>query len=315
MRFDRDDARVGLLVVASVLVFASLVFHRGFKALLGKEKRLVVRVEDASDLVVGTEVQLQGLRVGQVQEIRLVQEGVGYYFLASLNFRPDIHLWQGVKVVQSSKLLGGSFLELKLPPVKDRKAPLQDGAIISGEQGSAVKDVITHVDELIKNLNGMITDLREPIREKGLSSLLDNPQLKKALISLDVTLREAGALMKDGRGAVSSNSGALEKNLASLEALLSDVRGLLGRRTKDIEGILVNLEKTTGEFQGLGKESRELVQRVGPESEAVMKALQRNLKVSEELLQLLKQKPSRILWGKPTAQEMEEVGKALENHK
>ena len=68
------------------------------------------------------------------------------------------------------------------------------------------------------------------------------------------------------------------------------------------------------ELQGLSTDMHKLLKDSGPEMEGSLRSLHRSLKSTEELLELLKNKPSRILWGAPSTAEKEAASrKALEN--
>ena len=131
MIIERDDAKIGLMVIAAFLLFAGLMMHRSVTALAARETQLRVRLASASDLVVGTEVELQGLRVGQVNRIELERHGVEYTFLATLGVQKELLLWKGTRAVVISKVLGGSFLELQLPGFRV-------GLVSVGSRGDAV---------------------------------------------------------------------------------------------------------------------------------------------------------------------------------
>jgi hypothetical protein len=51
------------------------------------------------------------------------------------------------------------------------------------------------------------------------------------------------------------------------------------------------------------RELRTLVKAASPSGEESLKALERNLRATEELVELLKAKPNRLVWGKPSQTE------------
>jgi len=303
MRFARDDAKVGLLVVAAVLLFGGLLFQRSLSALFKKETLIKVRLENAGDLTVGTEVHLQGWRVGRVDHVDLAREGVQYHFVATLALQPDILLWQGTKAVVVAKLLGGSFVDLQLPEVSARSKVLEPGALLEGGTAASLASLIDEMESFVRNLNGALTELRGEFKQKGAGVLLDHPALKQALRNLDDTLAKARALIRDGQKAVKQGDAGLTRNLASLEKSLGILQNVLETRSGEIDTIVVNLAEVLQQLNGLSAETRTLLKTEGPEIEATLKSLRRNLESSEELLELLKAKPSRAVWGTPSEAE------------
>jgi len=306
MKFERDDAKIGLLVFLAVGVFIGLLFHRSLSAIVKKETTLRVSLDNASDIAAGTEVQLQGLRVGQVNQVELRQEGVRYTFLATLGIRPDIVLWRGTKAVRSSKGLGGNFLDLQLPPIEKRTQVLEAGAVLPSETGASISTLIDEAQDFLHNLNGAVDELRKHVREKGLGAVLDHPQVHKALVDLDETVREfkkvatdADALAKQGGTTMTS----LDKSLANLEKVMAMIQTLLDKRGPDVDAIVANLASVLKQLDGLSAELRVFLKGAGPEVDANLKALHRNLQATEELMEILKAKPNRIVWGTPSKAE------------
>lgn len=303
MKFVRDDAKVGLLVIAAVLVFGGILFQRSLNALLKKEAIVKVRLANVADLVVGTEVHLLGLRVGQVKAIETKLEGVQYHFVASLGINPDIMLWQGTRGVVVTELVGGAHINLELPELSARTQVLEPGTILEGDTAVSLTTVIDQVHGLVVNLNGALTDLRGPIKERGFAAFLDHPDLVKALRSLDTTLVEAQALLVTGKEAVKGVDESLGRNLASLEKTLAVIHDLLENRSGDLDQILVNVSSALKQINDLSAEARVLLQAEGPEFDTLLKTLNRNLRSTEELVELLKAKPNRLIWGKPSEKE------------
>jgi ABC-type transporter Mla subunit MlaD len=147
---------------------------------------------------------------------------------------------------------------------------------------------------------------------QGLGDLLDHPSVAQALHSLDATLREFQALARDGRGLAAHadrSMGGADRALADLEKSLALTRGLLEQRRPELDRIVVSLASTLQQMDGLLAQYRTEEK---PEVDASLKALRRSLESAEELLQLLKQKPSRALWGTPGEAERERAKKAAE---
>lgn len=317
MRFDRDDAKIGLLVFIAVAVFVGLLFHRSVAALVKEERLVKVRLENVSDVAVGTEVQLQGLRVGQVNQIALQREGEEYFFLATLGVRPDIVLWKGTIAVVSSKGLGSAFIDLDLPPVENRHNLLAADAVLLGESGASLGSLMTEVHAFVRNLDEALSELRSTLRENGLGAVLDHPNVRKVLVDLDATLLEFRKVAVRGNALVEQGQDSartLDRGLASLEKSAAIVQELLDKRSGDLDGIVVNLSSVLKELQGFSTDMHALLKDSGPEVQESLRSLHRNLKAAEELLEILKNKPSRALWGTPSAREKEAARKRVEEN-
>ncbi|WP_275975976.1 MlaD family protein [Geothrix oryzisoli] len=312
MNFEKQDARLGLFVILALALFAGVLAYKNARAVTEKSYPLVVRLDQMEGLVPGTDVQLKGYRVGAVERVDMRQEGSDYDFLATLAVRADIRLWRGTRAVVAPKGVGSVMLDLRLPPPGERLVLLAPGEQIPGEEGVSLGGVLERADRLLANLNASLDTVRERLRQKGLGDLLEHPSVAQALRSLDATLREFQALAREGRGLASHadrSMGEADKALEDLERSLAVTRGLLEKRAPELDQILMSLASALQQSDALLTRFRAEDQ---PELEASLKALRRSLDSAEELLQLLKQKPSRVIWGTPGQAEREKARKALE---
>lgn len=315
MKFEKQDARLGLLVLAALGLFLGLVAYKNAEAVTERSYPLVVRLEQMEGLAPGADVQLKGYRVGAVERVDMRQEGKDYHFLARIAVREDIKLWRGTRANLAPKGVGSVMLDLRLPDLAERAVPLASGEEIPGDSGASIAGVLERADRLMASLQAGVDGLRTRVEKKGLGDVLDHPSLRQALHSLDGTLREFQALARDGRGLVDhadrSMAGA-DKALADLDQGLAGVHALVEKRGPELDQILVSLaaalkqaEAFMGRFAAEGQ----------PELEQSLKSLRRSLASVEELLELLKQKPNRVVWGTPSEAEREKARKALESRR
>jgi len=312
MNFEKQDARLGCFVLLALALFAGLLAYKNAGAVTEKTYPLVVRLERMEGLAPGTDVELKGYRVGAVERVDMRREGTDYHFLATLAVRSDIQLWRGTRAVVSPKGMGSVMLDLRLPPPAERTVALAAGDQIPGEEGVSLGGVLERADRLLANLNGSLDAVRERVQAKGLGDLLEHPSVARALRSLDATLREFQSLAQEGRGLASHadrSMGEADRALADLERSLAVTRALVETRAPELDRILVSLASVLQQSDTLLARFRAEDQ---PEVEASLKALRRSLDSVEELLQLLKQKPSRAVWGTPGEPERERAKKALE---
>ena len=315
MKLEKDDAKIGLLVITALAVFAGFLFHRSLTAFLKKEAHYQVALATATGLAEGTEVQLQGLRVGQVEGVGLERDGVEYRFRATLGLRTDILLWQGTRAVVVANPLGGSFVDLQLPEPALRRMVLEPGSTLQGGASASLATLMDDASHLIADLDGTVADLRGQFKAKGVGAVLDNPQLTKVLTDLDQTLLAFRKLAQDGQTLAEHGDASMkvaDRSLANLDKSLATVQALLDHRSGDLDESLRTLPAALKEAEGLMKEARALLQKAGPDADDTLRALQRNLDSTEVLLQILKNKPNRIVWGKPSQAEQDAARKRVQ---
>jgi phospholipid/cholesterol/gamma-HCH transport system substrate-binding protein len=312
MNFERQDARLGLLVLAALALFVGLVAYKNAGVVTERSYPLVVRLDQMEGLAPGTDVQLKGYRVGSVEGVDMRQEGKDYYFLARITVREDIKLWRGTRASLAPKGMGSVMLDLRLPLAAERTAVLVPGEEIPGDSGVSIAGALERADHLMASLQAGVDDLRTRIERKGLGDVLDHPSVRQALQSLDRTLLEFQSLAKESRGLVSHADRSVDeadKALVSLDQSLSTVRGLLDKRGPELDQILVSLAATL-------KQTEVFISRFNaqdyPELAQSLRSLRRSLASVEELLEILKQKPSRVVWGTPSDAEREKARKNVE---
>lgn len=315
MRFERDDARVGLLVLLAILLFFSLVFYRSIRAIVHRDHHYKVRIENAADLATGTEVQLQGFRIGQVESIELERDGAGYRFIVTIGTRPDVVLWRGVQAIVSSRILGNAFVDLRLPPVGERISILEPGQTMEGGGSSPFGTLVAELTALSKNLNQATSEVRQELETHGLSSVFEHPQVRKSLEDFRAALsafRAASAASAAAMEHADSSFGALDRNLESLQKSLKVLEGLMERRGGDLDAAVAEVGPALKQLEAAGAEIRALAAGLGPEAGANLRALERTLDSAQELLEILKAKPNRVLFGTPSAKDRETARKRVE---
>lgn len=315
MNFEKQDARLGLLVLVALGLFVGLVAYKNAGAVTERTYPLVVRLDQMEGLTPGTDVQLKGYRVGSVERVDMRQEGRDYHFLARIAVREDIKLWRGTRASLAPKGVASVMLDLRLPDLAERTVPLAAGDELPGDSGVTIGGVLERADHLMASLNGGVDALRARIEQRGLGDVLEHPSIRQALQSLDGTLREFQSLAQEGRGLMGHadrSMGEADKALATLDGSLTAVRSLLEKRGPELDQILVSLDATLKQAEAF---MGQFVAQDHPELGQSLKSLRRSLASVEELLELLKQKPNRAVWGTPSEAERERARKAVETGK
>ncbi len=312
MNFEKQDVRLGIFVLAALGLFLGLLVFKNARAVVQATYPLVVRLDSMEGLAPGTEVDLRGYPVGTVDQIRMRQSGVDYHFLATLSIRSDIKLWRGTRAVVATRGLGSSYLDLQLPPREERRVLLAPGDRIPGDQGVSIGSVLDKASRLLDTLNSGVEALQDRLRTHGLDDVFGQPEVRQTLQNLNATLQTFQALGEEGRGLMDHadrSMGEADKALADLDASLTITRSLLEARKPDLENIVTSLAGTLRQANALLARFHAEDQ---PQLETSLRTLARSLDSLEELLQILKQKPSRAVWGTPSAAERERARKAVE---
>jgi phospholipid/cholesterol/gamma-HCH transport system substrate-binding protein len=212
-----SQLKVGVTVIVALLAFAVLIFMIGGTGGLFRSKILLVSYFDnASGLRVGAPVRLQGVDIGNVVGIRVVNNKpltpvevtmkVTTKYLSSL--RTD-----AVTSLETAGVLGETFVEID--SAQARGPQVQSGAVLATREHPDFQDVVRSSQSTLQNMDALIKRLDRIIAfvESGQGSigkLIYDPTLYTRLNS---TLNEFQTVVSE----VSQGKGSIGKLVASDE--------------------------------------------------------------------------------------------------
>jgi phospholipid/cholesterol/gamma-HCH transport system substrate-binding protein len=229
---------LSVLLIAAGVAFAFSV--NKFPALKGVY-HVSADLKDAAGLIPGNQVQVAGVKVGQVSDITLTPDAARI----TLEIRRDIRIPEETRVeVKLRTLLGQKFVSLEMPrafleassgggdPSDATAGFLEDGDVIPKSQTSIPYEIYQAANEG--------TDVLERIDKHALRSLLN------------VTANTVGASKEELRSAlvgVNRVGGVLGKNSDQVAELLrnaNQLSGILAAKDQDISGVLTHSAEVLG---------------------------------------------------------------------
>jgi phospholipid/cholesterol/gamma-HCH transport system substrate-binding protein len=255
-----SEIRVGLLVLVSIAVLIFLILNAsGDINPFSRKLHLKALFADANGLREGSEVRLAGVRVGKVEQIKLLPpssvpnaprveatmsiDNTIDGQPAAQRIRTDSQAQQG-----SPSLLGNEML-INITPGTSLGQPVKDYSVLPGSSSNTVNDFATSGTDLAQRLsklsdeiNGIVKGVKDG---KGTVGRLFNDE--SMYENLNKTIRETDDLMvqiKSGQGSAGKfvNDPALYNNAndiaKSLKAIADDLRagkGTAGKLLNDDE--------------------------------------------------------------------------------
>ncbi len=232
--------RVGLLVLAALVVFMATIFSLGQRDHVWERKNeYEIHFARAGGLIVGAGVSLTGVPVGSVTEMRFPADPAVSYIEVRIKVAGDVATRvreNTVATIRTLGLLGDRYIELSAGSAEAPPLPL--GGIINsidpvdyeavlGQSG----DIVTNVVEVTASLKTVLQAIDHG--EGLLGAMLRNRELGEA------TLRDFQATMAH----VQETSNALDEVLQRVRR----GEGLLGRltqNTKESEALVGGLTRT-----------------------------------------------------------------------
>lgn len=265
------EAKVGSAVLLGLILLAYMTIKvGGFSFFQENGYRLYVVFNTASGLDKKAPVQISGVEVGKVEEIKLDEEGARI----TLRIQSDVKIKRGgYAAVRSSGLLGDRLVEI----VPGRESVfLKDGDVLPSQQGApdmenlmnqfsniaddvkvitsslrevlgsqegkeSLKDILANVRSLTKGINEFVQTNRDSLGRSVENFEAFSDSLKKEGNELVASLNNMAKKMERGEGTIGkllNDEEAYDKLNASLDDL--------GQSLKSVEAITQKVERGEG---------------------------------------------------------------------
>lgn len=240
-----NEIKIALLaIVAIVLSIWGIKFIKG-KNMLTRSNLYYVEYEDALSIQTSSAVVIQGVSVGFVSGVKLL-EGADKV-LVTLDLNKDLQVPKGTRAeIFANGFMGTKNIRLHFPPVDQRQEMLKSGSyLIPGAVGflganipqEELKQYMKIIQEglkgVIDTLNSSLTDNNNP-----------NSPVKKSLKNLELTLANLQSATAAADQMLASSSGNINGSLKNLNEI---TQSLASSKAK-IGNIIDNADKFSGQL-------------------------------------------------------------------
>jgi phospholipid/cholesterol/gamma-HCH transport system substrate-binding protein len=255
-----SQLRVGIFVLITIAVLVFLVLNASGDINPFSKKLIVkARFMDANGLREGSEVRLAGVRVGQVDQIILLEpspvpgaprvEAV-MTIDSTIDGRPaHERIRSDSEAQQGSPSLLGNEMLINITPGTAVGQPVKDGAILTSSSSNTVNDFATSGTDLAQRLSKLSDEIGGIVQEvKGGEGTVGQLFTNEALYNnLNATIRETEDVMREirsGRGSAGRliNDPALYNNANEIAVQMKGIaddlragRGTAGKLLTDDE--------------------------------------------------------------------------------
>jgi phospholipid/cholesterol/gamma-HCH transport system substrate-binding protein len=217
------EVKVGLLaLVSGVILYLGFNFLKGSDFFSPNNNYFVV-YDDIGGLTESNTVMLNGLSVGRVKKIHLLQDH-GNKLLVELDIDKEVILSDSTAaILASSSVLGGKAIELKIGP-GNRVLQSEDTLIAAVEQNLSemisqkITPITENVDTALVNLNILIRKFQ------SMSNSID-----ATLVNLRNTSSTLNTTLEQNQSAIAGISSNLRTLSASLNDPQTGVKPMLGK--------------------------------------------------------------------------------------
>lgn len=252
------EIRAGLVVVVGLLVLGiGLYIVSGGAEKFADKSRLTIHFRDAGGIGGGDTVFVAGQRAGQVLSIETVMfthEGVRSRWVAvTIEIRKNIEIPVDSVFKISKSITNVVQMNIDYGTSNDLARETSDRLV--GKRLANVDELVDSYQELggvareaADNLNGLILDAREKVKEIDLRGMQNEAR------DMLVALREAAT---DLRALVQDNKARIDRIVGNVETLTTGLKDDWPTVSGKAQGVLDEAREAAAEVKGILKENRE----------------------------------------------------------
>jgi phospholipid/cholesterol/gamma-HCH transport system substrate-binding protein len=240
-----NEIKVALLAIAAILLS-----YWGYKFILGdnileKSNTFQVLYTDVAGLQEGTSVLINGVTVGSITEISLLENDV-QQVLVKLTLDDDFRIPKKTDVViVPDGIMGGKnvYLEYDVPCTGDDCAT--NGDFLNGKVMGVLASMLG-TDDLgayMEDLKGVVGAMIDSLNTKLLSDESDSP-IAKSLRNLETTTANLQSSTGRVDALLRNSSGAIEGTMKNLNELTAELNG----QKESIAGIIANADSLSAQL-------------------------------------------------------------------
>lgn len=300
------ELKAGAIAVLSIVAFVVMFqFMRG-KNMFTRDNTYLVQYENVDGLKRSSEVQINGMKVGQVDEIiPKTEENGKIYFLVKLLVDPDFKFSKNSTVeITEPGFMSSKILKINAAyddPIAQDGDMLKSSVkrsmleILGGEVGpisDQLKQVLKTVDSLGNNANKIFDDQNR----REIAMLLTN--LNQVAKALQTTAHQANAL-------ISSNHPKMNRVLDNADKVMLTTNAAVGKYgqlaesidTQKLNETIASLDATIGKLNGVVSSIERGEGSLGKvmKDEQLYHNLQESTRNLNELLKDVKENPKRYV--------------------
>lgn len=245
------EIKVGIFVALGLgLTMMTILFLGGGRTLFSRNLTFHTKFAHSEGLIVGANVRLAGVKVGQVKEINVLPESnqVDVIFTVNSNYKDSVREDSTVGV-QTMGVLGDRYVVINMGTPGNPIA--KNGAELPSEEPKDLKDYLSNADQILEKLKGSLTSMDSILTSFKRDGRADvffknmSETSKNARASTD-HLRSIMAKVDNGHGTL----GALIND----PSLYDDLKALLGGANRN-KVLKYFIRKSVEESRDAAKES------------------------------------------------------------
>ena len=306
------EAKIGAITILTLVSFFILFNFLKGKNVFTSGRVFKVKYEDVSGLAPSKPVSINGLRVGRVEEIKIIDDKQPIYFEVLISVEKDVEFSKNtVAEIWEPGIMSGPEVRLILDYGTNKAV---SGDFLPGRKaGGMLASLQTQLGPTQTKVDSVLVSLNKTLA--GVNSILDeeNKQNIKVLIknlnqtvsSFDATAKSIEKTSNSANSLIASNEKTIAKTLDNANSTLSTAKVTVEKFGKTADKLnALELDKTIKNFEQASKNLTVLLEDINSgkgslgklaKEDDIANELQATIKNMNLLVEDLKKNPSRYV--------------------
>ncbi|HOJ18887.1 MAG TPA: MlaD family protein [Ignavibacteriaceae bacterium] len=227
----KTELKVGITIFFALLVLMLIIAWAKNISISAARTHFDIRFANASGLEVGDNVTVNGVRKGNVDNIRVNGESV----IVTVAIESDIKIREDAKFyIGMLDLMGGKKVEI----IQGNSGKELDyGKLHTGTYLMDISSAMASMGSLTEDVPKLISKINETL--DGINSIVNNQEVRNNLVT---SLNNLSTISQDLRILIQNNDKKIESLLTNTNDLVNNSNEFLKKNSKGIESSLQNIE-------------------------------------------------------------------------
>lgn len=224
------EFRVGVIILLGIIILAVSIFWLRDYQLEHNATKVTVIFDDIGTLSVGDRVNVSGMRMGKVNDLKLTNQGVEVHLLLSkeVNLRSNSRF-----IIKNLGLMGERFIAVELG---DGDFASDDELIYHGEYDTGLPEVMGLMGDMIVELRQLVGSISKTI---GSDSTLN--KFNQTIYSLEEVSSSLSGYLK-------RNESKMDKSIENIFAATKKVNSLVADNKVRIDSTVSRMDNASAQL-------------------------------------------------------------------
>ena len=306
------ELKIGIITIITLIGFFMLFNFLKGQNIFSSGRLFTVKFENVNGLAPSKPVSINGFRVGQVKEIKIIDTAKPIYFEVVISVEKNIQFSkQTVAEIYEPGIMSGPEIRLLLDYGSD---VAKDGDFLPGRIAGGMLDGFSKqltptqakLDSVLLSFNqtlGSVNNVLDPSTQQEIKAMLRN--LNRTVDSFDKTAQSLTATSNSANDLIKTNEKTLNTTLNNASATMASAKATVDKFGKTADKLnALELDQVIKNFENASKNLNTLLEDMNngkgslgklAKDETLANELEATIKNMNELVSDLKKNPSRYV--------------------